>query len=76
MLGDEPLNGSQLNPVETKVTRQGDRRQPELRRLVISVHVDVRWLVQVVAHEVDPIRAAPQNSRHSSLNSPARRGSG
>jgi len=28
--------------------------------LIIAVYVDVWWLVQVVAHEVDAIRAAPK----------------
>src|SRR6266542_2528561 len=43
MLGNKPLNAAQLDRVEPKVTRQCDRRQPELRRLLISVHVNVRW---------------------------------
>jgi len=51
--------------------RASARCQPELRGLIISVHVNVRRLIHVVAYEVDPIRAAPQNGRHSSLNSPA-----
>ena len=46
MLGDESLDAPQLDRGESKVTRQCDRHQPELRRLVISVDVDVRWLVQ------------------------------
>jgi hypothetical protein len=33
-----------------------DRRQPELRRLIISIDMDVRRLAQVVAHEVPSVR--------------------
>ena len=67
MQHDEPLDPAQLNRRESKVTRQCDRGQPELRRIIITVDVDVRRLVQVVADEVDAIRTAPKNRGHPSI---------
>jgi len=63
---DQPLNAPQLNRSESKVTRQRNRRRPELDRLVISIHVDMGRLVDVMAHEIDAIRAAAQDRRHRS----------
>jgi len=48
---DESLDPAQFNGRETKITRQADWRQPELRRLIVSVDMDMRRFVQVVAHE-------------------------
>ena len=67
MLNDEPLNAAQLNRRESKVTRQRYRGQPELRRIIITIDVDVRRLVHVVADEVDAIRTAAKNGGHPSI---------
>src|SRR5207245_9982789 len=58
VFNDEPLDAAQLNRRESKVTRQRNRGQPELRCVIITVDVDVRRLVQVMADEVESIRAA------------------
>lgn len=42
MLDDEPLDALQLNCTESKVTRQRDGSQPELRGLIITIDVNVR----------------------------------
>src|SRR2546427_10832644 len=41
MLCDESLDAPQLDRRKTQITRQCDGRQPELRRLIISVYGDV-----------------------------------
>ena len=67
MLNDEPLDSAQLDRRESQVTRQRHGGQPELRRVVITVYVDVRRLVDVMADEVDAVRPDSKNCRHSSL---------
>ena len=66
MLDDESLHSAQLDRRESKVTRQRHRGQPELRRVIIAVYVDVRWLMQVVADEVETIGATAENRGHPS----------
>jgi hypothetical protein len=58
VLDDEPLHAAQLNRRESNATRQRHRVQPGLRRVIITVHMDVRRLVQIVTHEVEcPVRS-------------------
>jgi len=64
----QPLDAAQLVRTEADVSGVLDRLQPELRRLVIAVHVSVRRLPQVMAVEmaveVDPLRARSEDRRH------------
>jgi hypothetical protein len=66
MRRDQPLNAPELDRGESKVTRQRDRRQPELGRLLVSIPVNMGRLVDVMAHEIDAIRAAAQDRRRIS----------
>jgi hypothetical protein len=65
VVGDESLDPTEFNGRETKITRQRDWRQPELRRLIVPVDMDVRRFVLVMTYEINPVRAASQNSGHS-----------
>src|SRR5262245_9832591 len=66
VLDDEPSDSPQFDRCESQVTRQCHRSQPELRRVVVTVYVDVRRLVAVVANEVDAVRPDSKNCRQSS----------
>ena len=55
MLLNEAQDGVEFPCAETEVARQGNRRQPEFGRQIVPVDVDVRWLVRLVAVEVDAI---------------------
>src|SRR5262249_52900543 len=61
VLDDEPLDAAQLDRRESQVTRQHHRGQPELRRVVVAIDMDMRSLVHVVADEVEAIRTDPKN---------------
>jgi hypothetical protein len=65
VLDDEPLDSAQLDRRESQVTRQRHGGQPELRRVVVTVYVDVRWFVQLVTEEIDAVRTDSKNGRHS-----------
>jgi len=62
---DESFNTQQPRSAETEVPCKCHWLKPELRRAVFPVHMNVRRLPCVVAHEVDPVRALTQYSRHS-----------
>ena len=70
VLDDEPLNSAQFDRRESQVTRQRHGGQPELRRVVVTVYVDVRQFVDIVADEVDTVGPDSKNCRHSSLHAP------
>lgn len=55
---------------EPQVVDHSNGIQPELRRQIVTVDVDVRRLLQVVAHEVDPVGTGGQPV--SSRSPPAR----
>ena len=53
-----------LDRTKPKVDSQCDRLEPELRREVVSIHMDMARLVRLMTVEIDPIRASSQNSWH------------
>jgi hypothetical protein len=61
VLDDEPLHAAQLSRREIKVTRQRHRVQPERRRVIVTVYMDVRRLAQVVTHEIEPMGTDPKS---------------
>ena len=48
MLVQDALNTSQLDRSEAETSRERDRREPELCRLIVAVNVHVRGLVRLV----------------------------
>ena len=57
-----------LNPSQfSSTTRKTYRIQPELGRLVITIHVNMRRLVRLVTVKVDAVRACVQNSGHNNV---------
>lgn len=47
------------------IPRQAHRVQPELRRAIVPVNVNVRRLVRLVAVELEPVGTDAQHDRHS-----------
>lgn len=50
------LDLAQFNRAEPEVAGKRNWGKPELGRLIISIHVHVRWLVGLVTVEVEPVR--------------------
>lgn len=67
MFADYFLNAPQFFCTKAKITRKTYRIQPELGRLIITVHVNVRWLVRLVTVEVDALRTGVQYGRHNNV---------
>lgn len=61
---------SQLVGGKAKVPCESNGLQPEFCRSVVSVDVNVRWLIRFMAEEVDAIGSAPQERRHSHILPP------
>jgi hypothetical protein len=61
---DDSQNSPQLDRPKPKVSGQLDGLDPELGRQFVPVDVNVRWLVRLVAVEVEPIRAGSKYRRH------------
>ena len=64
MFVDQPLNPPQLLGRETKVTREADRLQPELRRQIVPVNMDMRRLMEFMAVEVEAVWTTSQDGWH------------
>jgi len=64
MLLHQSKDSAQLGRRESDVERDPRRIEPQLRRPVVAIDVDVGRLRPVVAVEVEAIRTAPQNRRH------------
>jgi hypothetical protein len=67
VFADEPFNATQFFGTKAKLTSQRYRAEPELRRLILAIHVDVRWFIRyVMVDEVNPIRTGSENGWHVS----------
>jgi len=67
---DDSANHIQLPGAEAVIASEPERLQPKLAGSVLTLHMEVGWLVAIEAHEEEPIR--PGNvldSRHSSFGS-------
>jgi hypothetical protein len=58
------LDSRKFHGREAQILRKRNGVEPELRRLVVAVNVDVRWLIRLVAVEVEAIGTATVNRRH------------
>src|SRR6266540_606870 len=58
MLSDQFLKPPQLLGCEAEVPCEADRLQPELRRQIVPVNMDMRRLIGFMAVEVEAVRAA------------------
>jgi hypothetical protein len=61
---NQSLNPSNLNRLEAAAGLEANGAQPELRRVLISLDVNVRRLVRIARVEEETIRAGPQHRRH------------
>ncbi len=52
MVTDEAFEISQLFGGESQVVGERNRREPELRRTVVSVHMNMRRVAEIMAVEV------------------------
>lgn len=68
MLLDQPLNVSQLMCPESDITGQRYRIEPELCAKSVSVDMDVRRLVRLMAVEIEPVWPNSQNGCHSKMS--------
>lgn len=69
------LEHQSLNPVqfvwrESEVPHERDWVQPELRREIVSIDVNMRRLVRLMTVEIQTIRAAAKNRRHWTRDAP------
>lgn len=71
MLLQHALDSTQLWRTESEIAREHQRPNPKLRRLLVPIYMNVRWLVGFVTMEVDAIRTRAQNRRHTTLVLPA-----
>lgn len=51
---------------ETEIAREGDRKKPELRGVIVAIDMDVRWLVGLMAVKVEAIGTFAKDGRHPS----------
>jgi hypothetical protein len=58
------LYPTEFNRTEPEVESQGDWPQPKLRRLIIAIHVHMRWLIRFMTVKIHAIRTRPQDRRH------------
>lgn len=70
MIRDHGFEPSEFMRLEAQIPRQSYGIQPELGTHVISINVDMRRLVRVVAVEVEAEGSFPENRRHLDLPSP------
>jgi len=68
---DESLNAREFVRLEPEIVRQTHRLDPELRRRIVPINVDVRWFLGLMAEEVDPVRTVPENRWQCYLTSPS-----
>ena len=64
MLFDQLLNPLDLDSPESTTPLQPDWVEPELREVVVTLHVDMRWFIAVTSIEEEPIRAKSQRGWH------------
>lgn len=68
---DESPNHIQLSRAEAMTASKAKRLEPEFTGLVLTLHMDVRWLIAVEAREEEPIRPGNTfDSRHSEASLP------
>ena len=60
----QPLNTSEFCWPESEIHCERNRVEPELRRIIITVHVDVGRFVWFMAIEVHTVRTRHQHGRH------------
>ena len=59
------MDSPKLHRTEAKIPGQGHRVQPELRRLSVVVHMDMRGLVRLVAVKLHAVRPYHQYGWHA-----------
>ena len=61
------LYPTKLNGAKPRVRCEYHWFKPKLGRHIVSVDMDMSGLVRFVAIEIEPVRTAPQHSRHGSI---------
>ena len=64
MLFNEPLYPLDLGPSESAAALKPNRVEPELRDVVVTLHMDVGWFLAIPSIEEEPIWAKPQHRWH------------
>lgn len=54
-------------PTESGVSCEGDRHEPELRALIITIDVNVCRLGGLMAKEIKRVRTNPEDCRHGHM---------
>jgi hypothetical protein len=61
---DEPLYPLDLDSPKSTAPLEPDRVKPELRHVVVTLHMDVGWFMSVASVEQEPVRAKTQYGWH------------
>lgn len=64
MLADEGGHPVEFRPPEAAAFVEADGIAPELRQILVALHVDVRRLGPVTGVEEEPVGASPEHGRH------------
>ena len=65
MLADERGDPVELRTPEASALVEADRIEPELGKVLVALHVDVRRLGPVTGVEEEPVGASPEHGRHA-----------
>jgi len=52
IVANDAFDCAKFLTTESEITRQSDRFKPELRRIVVAIHMHMQWFIWLVAVEV------------------------
>jgi len=70
ILQNQALQLRELTPREAEVSHQCHGNEPELRRRIIAVDMDMRGFIRLMAEEVYPVRAGAKDRGHPAATLP------